>query len=108
LFSAAAIGPDSCCNDTLVGASPETLKELGYTVTSVPTAEGQIDACIPLTGQERIRCWADLDTYLMEEVVPWVPYLFDNSVTITSSRVLNYTFDQFSGLPSVDRLALAQ
>jgi hypothetical protein len=44
----------------------------------------------------------------MEDVAPWVPYLFDNSVTVTSSRVLDYTFDQFSGLPAVDRLAIAQ
>ena len=34
----------------------------------------------------------------MEEVVPWAPYLFDNSVGITSTRIVNYAFDQFAGL----------
>jgi peptide/nickel transport system substrate-binding protein len=106
LFSASAIGPQSCCNDPMVGASPETLKSLGYSVTEVPSAEDQIDTCIPLTGDQRVKCWADLDKYLMENVVPWVPFIFDNDVVITSTRVIHYDFDQFAGLPALDRLAL--
>jgi hypothetical protein len=107
LFSASAIGPQSCCNDPMVGASPQQLKSLGYSVTEVPSAEEQIDKCIPLTGDERVQCWADLDKYLMESVVPWVPFIFDNDVVITSSRITHYDFDQFAGLPALDRLALA-
>ena len=66
----------------------------------------QIDACIPLTGDERVQCWADLDTYLMEDVVPWVPYLFDNDVVVLSANVTSYSFDQFAGLPALDRIAV--
>ena len=109
LFWQDAIGPESCCNDTMVGITPEMLEERGYDGTiPVPSAEEQIDTCIALSGDERIQCWADLDTYLMEEVVPWVPYLFDNNVVIVSARVVGWSFDQFAGLPALDRIALAE
>src|SRR5215212_3193957 len=108
LFSQAAIGPESCCNDPMIGITSEMLKERGYTGSEqIPSAEDQIDACIPQSGDERLQCWADLDTYLMEDVVPWVPYLFDNNVVVTSSRVVNWSFDQFAGLPAIDRIAVS-
>ncbi|MGH2634777.1 MAG: ABC transporter substrate-binding protein [Actinomycetota bacterium] len=108
LFSQAAIGPESCCNDPMIGITPEMLQERGYDPNiPVPSAEDQINACIPLSGDERLQCWADLDTYLMEEIVPWVPYLFDNNVVVTSTRVVGWSFDQFAGLPALDRLAVA-
>jgi len=53
-----------------------------------------------------VQCWADLDTYLMEDVVPWVPYLFDNDVVVLSANVTSYSFDQFAGLPALDRIAI--
>ena len=62
--------------------------------------------CSNLSGDERVTCWADIDRQLMEEVVPFVPYVFDNNVDITSQRVLNYTFDQFAGLAAWDKMAL--
>ena len=43
----------------------------------------------------------------MEEVVPWVPYLFDNSVDILSPNVTNYSFDQFAGLAAFDHMAVS-
>jgi hypothetical protein len=86
--------------------TPEMLRERGYPVVDVPSAESQIDKCIPLTGDERFQCWADLDTYLMEDVVPWVPYLFDNDVVVVSAIVSNYSFDQFAGLPALDQIAV--
>jgi peptide/nickel transport system substrate-binding protein len=109
LFSQDAIGPESCCNDPMVGITPEMLQERGYDPSTViPSAEDQIDACIPLSGDERLSCWADLDRYLMEDVTPWIPYLFDNNVVVVSDRIVACSFDQFAGLPAIDRLALAQ
>jgi peptide/nickel transport system substrate-binding protein len=107
LFGAAAIGPDSCCNYSVVGATPEQLTEFGYAATSVPSVDDKIAECSPLVGEEQGNCWAELDQLLMEEVVPWVPYLFDNYVRTISERVLNYTFDQFAGLPALEKIALA-
>jgi hypothetical protein len=43
---------------------------------------------------------------LMEDVVPWVPYLFDNNVDIVSANVQNYSYDQSAGLAAFDQLAV--
>jgi hypothetical protein len=83
-------------------------RSAGTTSTEIPSAEDQIDACIPLSGDERLQCWAELDQYLMEDVTPWVLYLFDNNVVVASDRIVAWSFDQFAGLPAIDRLALAQ
>jgi hypothetical protein len=37
-----------------------------------------------------------------------VPYLFDNNVVVTSSRIASWSFDQFAGLPALDRIAVAE
>ena len=106
LFGNASIGP-TLTNRSLVGATPEQLQEWGYDVTEVPSVDEDISACEALTGDEQTQCWADLDVKLMEEVVPWVPYLFDSYVKAVSENVLNYTFDQFAGLPALEKMALA-
>ncbi len=108
LFGAAAIGPDSCCNYSLVGASPDLLQEFGYDVTDVPSVDDQIKECDETpVGPERTTCWVELDQELMENVVAWIPYLFDNDVFVWSDRLLNYNYDQFSGQPALDHMALA-
>ena len=76
-------------------------------MTSVPSVDDKIDACGEATGDALFQCWADFDTYLMEKVVPFAPYLFDNSVDITSDNVINYSFDQFAGLAAFDQMAVA-
>ena len=42
----------------------------------------------------------------MEEIVPMVPYLFDNSVDIISENVEFYSFDQFAGVAAFDSMAV--
>ncbi len=106
LFGSESLYP-SCCNYQSTGADAAFLKKYGYTVTSVPSVDEQLAACNPKTGDERIQCYADLDKYLMEEVVPWVPYLFDNNLEIWNPRVLNWTYDQSSGGVALDHVALA-
>ena len=61
------------------------------------SVDDQIAACDEVDGDALFQCWADFDTYLMEDVVPCAPYLFDNSVDIISDNVINYSFDQFAG-----------
>ena len=91
-----------------MGASAELLKEHGYSVTQVPGVDEKIKECDELPiGDERLTCWAELDQELMENVVPWIPYLFDNDVFIVSDRLLNYQYDQFSGQPALEHMALA-
>jgi peptide/nickel transport system substrate-binding protein len=106
LFGSNAIFP-SCCNYQLLGASPDLLSKAGYDVTEVPSADDQIKDANAQTGDARFQAWADLDTTLMEEIVPWAPYLFDNSVSVTSERIVNYDFDQFAGVDAFDKWAIA-
>ena len=39
---------------------------------------------------ERTTCWGDLDKKLMEEVVPWVPWLWRNYANIISDSVTKW------------------
>ena len=106
LFTSAGLW-ESCCNYSLLGASPDQLTEWGYDVTEVPSVDDMEDECAALDpGDERFQCWAEFDQYLMEEVMSMVPYLFDNSVDILSENIVNYSFDQFAGLAAFDSLAV--
>ncbi len=107
LFGAEGLAP-SCCNYSLTGATADQLKGWGYDITSVPGIEDKLAECASQSETDaRFQCWAEVDQQLMEEVVPWVPYLFDNSVDIISERMVNYSFDQFAGLAAFDNFALA-
>jgi ABC-type oligopeptide transport system substrate-binding subunit len=106
LFDSSSIFP-SCCNYSLVGASSDLLSKAGYGVTTVDSVDDQIKTANQQTGDARFQAWADLDTNLMEQVVPWAPYLFDNNVDVTSQRIINYSFDQFAGLAAYDQYAIA-
>jgi peptide/nickel transport system substrate-binding protein len=106
LFSRAAL-EEGCCNYSLVGATPQELRRWGYDVTSVPSVEDKIGECHPLVGIESIRCYAELDQLLSEQVVPWVPLISENSAFIVSDRVVAKSFDQFAVHPALDRIALA-
>ena len=96
-----------CCNPSLVGASPAFLRDRGYTVTTVPSVDDRFHACMGRTGVASIECWAEFDEHLMSEVVPWVPLIFVAHSQVVSERVVAYSFDQFTSLPSLDRIALA-
>ena len=107
LFGSAALNP-SCCNYSFLGASPEYLRGHDYEVTEVPSVDDKIAECDALPiGDERFTCFAELDQTLMEDIVPWVPLTFTKDVFVIGDRVQNYTYDQFSGQPALDKVALA-
>jgi peptide/nickel transport system substrate-binding protein len=93
-------------NYSMVGATPQQMRQYGYSVTQVAGMDPQIEKCFPLTGDERVQCWADADRYLMEQVVAIVPLEFSNTVTILSNRVTNFTYSAANDGPSLDHLAL--
>ena len=105
LFGSVSIFP-SCCNDPLVGASEALLRKNGYDPVSVPNVDAQLEECARTVGDARFECWAALDRLLMEEVVPWVPWLSSNGVWITSERILAFSYDQSSALPALDRVSV--
>jgi hypothetical protein len=65
-------------------------------MTNVPSVNADIDKCIVKTGQARITCWENVDKKMMTQVVPWVPYLWSNNVTIVGPTVTHWNYDQFS------------
>jgi peptide/nickel transport system substrate-binding protein len=105
LFAAASL--ENQGNHSLLGATTRQLQGWGYSVTSVPSVEDRLAACATRSGSAQTECWAELDQYLMNEVVPWVPYMFVDHVQVVSERVVAYSFDQFGPQPALDRIALA-
>jgi ABC-type transport system substrate-binding protein len=97
---------DSSLSESLVRASPEQLKRWGYGSVAAPSVDGKIDECLGLVGGAQFGCWADLDQYLMEQVVPWVPYAQLTSTRIVSERVASFSVDQAFVEPALDRFAL--
>jgi peptide/nickel transport system substrate-binding protein len=93
-------------NVSLLGATREQLEEWGYDVKSVPSIDDKINECLPLVGIEQVQCWAEADQLLMEEIVPWVPYLSESYVRTVSDRVESYSFDQFTASPALERIVL--
>ena len=107
LFGSESLYP-SCCNYAALGASPSQLKKWGYSVTSVPSVDDKLAECSAIAvGDARTQCWANFDKYMMEQVVPWVPRTFPNEDEITSSNVVNYSFDEFGGIIALDHIAVA-
>jgi peptide/nickel transport system substrate-binding protein len=94
-------------NYSMVGATPQQMKQYGYDVTTVAGMDPQIEKCFPLTGDQRIQCWVDADKYLMETVVPIIPLEFSNTVTITSDRVVNWTYSAYNDSVSLQHIALS-
>ncbi len=84
-------------NYSLVGLTPAGEEGAEGTIEGIPTVDSDIDGCSKLTDDERRRCWEELEEKLMEEVVRWVPYRFDNRRDVIGPAVRQYAFDQFSG-----------
>jgi peptide/nickel transport system substrate-binding protein len=98
---------DEATNGNMVGASRERLERWGYAPVDLPTVDDRIDACLAhVDGTTQIQCWANLDQYLMEAVVPWVPLFFESYTRTVSNRVVHYSFDQLAALPALDQIAL--
>jgi peptide/nickel transport system substrate-binding protein len=104
-------------NYSLVGLTPERAAELEQEgdfqfpsevdLGAVPSVDSDIDTCRETADDdERLQCWADVDKKLMEEVVPWVPYLDATNIDVSSEAVVKYEFDQFSGEASLVHISV--
>jgi peptide/nickel transport system substrate-binding protein len=112
LFSGAAIIPSGNTNYSLVGVTPaiNTSKKLGLkgNLNNVPSVDPDIKACQPKIKQARIDCWEGVDKKLMTEVVPWVPYLWANNVTIVGPKVTHWQYDQYGDYTAYSQVAVKQ
>jgi ABC-type transport system substrate-binding protein len=93
------------CSHTLMGSTPDQLRQWGYNVSNVPNIDGRIREC-SLGGELQAQCWTALDIYLMEKVVPIAPYAEENVIQLIPPRVLKYSFDQFANSPAFDQIAV--
>jgi peptide/nickel transport system substrate-binding protein len=112
LFDSRSIIATGNTNYSLLGLTSEQAKSLGIEIPSgvtIPSVDADIDACQKIANDQpdqRNQCFADLDKKLMEEALPWVPYLWAKNVTITGTTVTKWEFDQFSGYLSYTQMAV--
>jgi peptide/nickel transport system substrate-binding protein len=96
-------------NYSLVGATPKTARKCNArgNFEGLPNVDERIEECQGLlVGPERTQCWIDLDAHLMEEVVPWVPLMWERAVRLIGPTVTKYEFDQFSGELAFSHMAV--
>ena len=108
LFDGNAIIKSGNTNYSLVGITPAIAKTVGATgtLTNVPSVNSDIANCAVKLGQDRTNCWEAIDKKLMEQVVPWVPYLWPNNVFIIGPKVTHWNYDQFTDGPAYSAVAV--
>ncbi len=108
LFDSRIIRADGNVNYSLVGLTPEQAVQTGVEgmTEEIPSVDEDIDRCLELYDEERMDCWIDLDRKLMEEVVPWVPYLDQYAEFVVGEAVTKWEFDQSSGGPGWAHIAV--
>jgi peptide/nickel transport system substrate-binding protein len=111
LMTGTSIIPTGNTNYALVGLTSSEATGLGIKVpagANIPNVDADIDNCqkIPVTDASRVTCWANLDRKLMEQAVPWIPYLWNNQPTVTNPSVTHFEFDQFSAYISMTEVAV--
>jgi len=108
LFDSASLTAEGNVNYSLVGLKRNQIGPLGVkgNTANVSSVDADIARCNELLGDERMTCWQDLDKKIMEQVVPWVPYLDATNVDIIGPAVTQYVYDQFSGTAAYSRVAV--
>lgn len=108
LFDSRSILPQGNVNYSLVGLTSALAKKFKIegTLTDIPSIDADIDKCTELLDDERLTCWEDMDKNLMENIVPWVPYLDATNVDTIGPAVSKYEYDQFSGTTAYSRVAV--
>ena len=108
LFGSNGIGMkgQGCCDYSLLGATESQLRRWRYSVKHVPTVDPRIRQCAFVYGIDDAPCWAHLDKYLMEEIVPAVPYMKGTNSFVVSARVSKVRPDAATLMPALDQIAL--
>jgi len=108
LFDGRTIIPTGNVNYSLVGLKPSQAKSLGVTgtVTGIPSVDSDLERCAVLAGGPRLACYEALDKAMMTRVVPWVPWIFQNTVHIVGPHVTHWQYDQFSAGTALAHVAV--
>ena len=109
LFDGRGIKAEGNYNYSMVGLTEAQAASLGVEFGPTPSVDADIDNCklIALTDEQGgLDCWNDLDKRLMEEIVPWIPYLWPNILTTIGPAVTAWEFDQFAGVVAFSKVAV--
>src|SRR5262249_54049714 len=109
LFEGTSIIPSGNTNYALVGLKPGQVKSLGVTgsTKNVPSIDKLAGRCSKLAlGNARTSCYGAIDKVLTAKIVPWVPYMWANTVTILSPDVTKWNFDQNAGFTALAHVAV--
>ena len=111
LFASSSIIATGNTNYSLVGLTSKQAADLGVKIpagVSIPSIDADINNCekILATDPARMTCWVNMDRNLMENVVPWIPYLWATQPTVVNPSVTHFEFDQFSTVVSVTEVAV--
>jgi ABC-type transport system substrate-binding protein len=109
LFQGSSIIPSGNTNYALVGLKPGQAKSLGVkgNIKNVPSIDKLANKCLTLPlGNARDTCYAQIDKVLTADIVPWVPYMWANTVTILGPKVTKWNFDQNAGFTALAHVAV--
>jgi peptide/nickel transport system substrate-binding protein len=118
LFNTAGLACEGSVNYSNVGITEDVAAECGDNVVDaynaaveangeIPSVDADMDACVATPpGDEYNACWAALDTRLMEEIVPWVPYRWGSQNTVLADSVVAWSYDQSAGWTAYSRTAV--
>lgn len=108
IFNSAGITCTGASNYALVGMTPAQAAECGVTAEynaalnyypdhKLPSVDDKMATCVASPADQVNACFAELDKYLMETAVPWVPWSWAQNLVFTSPSVTQYAYDDFSG-----------
>jgi peptide/nickel transport system substrate-binding protein len=108
LFYGGNIIPTGNTNYSLVGIKPSQAAQLGVkgSTSGVPSIDKLADVCQRKTGNARVTCYAGIDRALTSQIVPWIPYMWANTVNVLGPNVTQWTFDQSAGLTGLAHVAV--
>jgi peptide/nickel transport system substrate-binding protein len=112
LWLSSGVSCEGQINYAEVGMTEDSARECGVLEAWQATRPDQLsvdadfEECNALLDEERRACWVEFDKKVMEEVVPWVPYLWATAFTIVGDSVTKYEYDQFAGMISLCHIAV--
>ena len=108
LFSGDSITARYNPNTSLLGLTPGQARALGIEgrIGSVPSVDADLARCRALTGSPRLDCYAALDRKLTADLVPVIPFLWRNRITILGPQVAKWAFDESSGTTAFAHVAV--
>src|SRR5439155_18086201 len=115
IFDSAGIACTAAVNYSLVGMTAKQASDCGvkseydaYVAANgpIPSVDAKMSECVAKPADQVDTCFAELDKYLMETAVPWVPWNWGNNLIFTSPTVTQYVYDDFSGEISFSHTAV--